>query len=72
VGVDGEVVVAFVVGTDSAADMRTVRVLRSSHPNFTRSVLESLARNRYVPLELDCRVVPAVAQQPFIFRIRPQ
>jgi hypothetical protein len=65
--VDGEVVVAFIVGADSAPDMNSVSVLRSSNPYFAQSVLESLVHNRYVPLELDCRVVPIQVQQPSIF-----
>ena len=69
-GVEGEVVVAFVLRPDSAPDMSTVRVLRSSHPYFTKSVLESLARSRYVPLELDCHVYPVLVQQPSVFRLR--
>lgn len=70
-GVEGEVVVAFVVRPDSAPDMSTLRVLRSSHPDFTKSVLESVARNRYVPLELDCHVYPVLVQQPSAFHMRP-
>lgn len=69
-GVEGEVVVAFVVRPDSTPDMNTVRVLRFSHPYFTKSVLEALARSRYVPLELDCRVYPVLAQQPSVFQLR--
>jgi hypothetical protein len=65
----GEVAVAFVVGTDSAPDMSTLRVLRSAHPDFTESVLDALVRDRYVPLELDCRVVRTMVMQPYIFRM---
>lgn len=34
------------------------------------SVLETLARNRYVTLELDRRVYPVLAQQPSVFGLR--
>ena len=65
---DGEVVVAFIVGADSAADMNSVSVLRASNAYFAQSVLEALPHHRFVPLQLDCRVVPIQVQQPFVFR----
>ena len=68
-GTDGEVAVAFVVGADSAPDIRTLRVLRTSDQEFTKSVLQSLVRDRHIPLELDCRVLPEVVQQPYVFRM---
>lgn len=71
-GIEGDVRVAFVVRPDSTADLGTVHVVESSRPDFATSVVHSLARARYYPGEIDCRLVPTVVEQPFHFRMNHQ
>ena len=68
-GYPGEVKVAFVILPDSTVDPESVQVLRASQPAFAAEVVRWLARARYIPAELDCRLVPTVGTQVFSFRI---
>ena len=68
-GVEGDVRVAFVVLPDSTIDPASVKVVGSSQSEFADAVIRSLSRDRYVPAEIDCQLVPGVAFQPFSFRI---
>jgi TonB family protein len=68
-GMRGYVKIAFVVLPDSTADMASVQVLQSSQPEFADAVMRSLPRFRYIPGEIDCRLVPTVVEQPFTFEI---
>lgn len=68
-GVEGEVLAQFVVDQDGQAEMRTLRVLKSSHADFTRAVREYLPRMRFSPAELDGCKVRQVVQLPFAFKL---
>jgi len=68
--IDGEVRIEFVVDTTGRADLRTLRVLASSHDRFTDAVTKALARARFVPAELGGRRVPQRVQMPFVFSMR--
>ncbi|HET7463530.1 MAG TPA: energy transducer TonB [Longimicrobium sp.] len=52
-GVEGQVVVAFIIGTDGRAEMNHVEVLSASNPQFIQAALEGLRRMRFRPAELD-------------------
>ncbi len=69
-GVDGEVLVQFVVDTLGAADLRSFRVLKASHGDFTESVKAALPEMKFVPAELRGRKVRQLVQQPFVFAIQ--
>ena len=71
-GIEGDVRIAFIVRPDSTADLSSVRVLESTRPDFATAVVHSLARARFVPAEIDCRLVPTVVVQPFSFRMNHQ
>jgi periplasmic protein TonB len=69
-GIEGEVVVQFVVDTTGRVDLRTVDVLRSTHDAFTTAVRETLAKLRFAPAIGGERKVRALAVMPFHFTLR--
>lgn len=66
-GRDGEVRLAFVVRPDSTPDLSTAHVLFSTGDEFSAVVLKAFPAYRFVPAQIDCRVVPRVVVQPFVF-----
>jgi protein TonB len=69
VGMEGEVVVQFVVDTMGRAEMRTFRVLRSTHSAFDQAVRDALPLMRFEPARLGGRLVRQVVQEPFTFAL---
>lgn len=68
-GIDGRVVVRFMVDTSGLVDRASIRVVTSTHELFTRAVRDALAEFRFKPAEVGGRRVPALAEMPFEFRI---
>jgi len=69
-GVEGDVVVKFVVDTTGRIDMNTVEVMRSTHDAFTTAVRETLAKLRFAPASTGERKTRALAVMPFHFTLR--
>ena len=69
-GVQGSVIVQFVVDTLGRAEVADLQVIQSPHLLFTESVREALARYRFVPGEAEGRRVPTRVQIPFEFKLR--
>jgi len=69
-GLDGRVLVRFVVDTMGRIDMSSVRVVESTHELFTRAVRDILGNFRFRPAEVRSHRVPAMAEMPFEFQIR--
>ena len=69
-GIDGEVVVQFVVDTTGRVDLRTVQVVRSTHDAFTTAVRETIAKLRFAPAVGGERKMRALAVMPFHFTLR--
>jgi TonB family protein len=69
-GMEGNVVVQFVVDSTGAADMRSLRVLRSTHELFTRAVRAVLPKLRFLPAEVAGNKVDMLVEQPFQFSVR--
>ena len=69
--ISGEVLVQFVVDTTGRADLRTFKILRSTHPDFAWAVRLILGRYRFLPAETEGRKVPMYVQMPFKFNIAP-
>jgi protein TonB len=69
-GVDGTVVVKFVVDTLGRVDMTSIEVLSSSHDLFTTAVRETLGRMRFTPAKVGDRKVRATAMMPFHFTLK--
>jgi protein TonB len=68
-GIDGRVVVQFVVDTTGSIDPSSLRVLQSTHDLFTQAVRSALASFRFRPAEVGGRRTPALAEMPFEFRV---
>lgn len=68
-GIDGRVLVRFVVDTSGRVDPASIRVVSSTHELFTRAVRDALGDFRFKPAEVGGRRVPALAEMPFEFRI---
>lgn len=69
-GIDGTVVVKFVVDTLGHVDMASMEVLSSSHDLFTAAVRETLAKLRFNPARVGERKVRAAAVMPFHFMLK--
>jgi TonB family protein len=65
--VEGEVLVQFVVDTLGHAEMNTLKILRSTHSDFTNAVRLVLPGYGFQPAELNGRKVRQLTQMPFVF-----
>jgi len=68
-GVEGEVLVSFVVDTAGRIDVGTFRVVRTTHDLFAAAVKSVLPRMRFIPAEVGEKKVRQLVQQPFSFAI---
>ena len=68
--IPGEVVVRFIVDPSGHARPGSVQVLSSTHPSFTRTVLETLRAAVFDPARVGGVAVPQVVEQPFTFSFR--
>jgi TonB family protein len=68
-GVEGDVLVQFVVDAEGEAVPSTLKVIKSSHDLFTQAVSTALPKMRFVPTQLKGKSVRQLVQQPFAFRI---
>ena len=68
-GVEGKVLVQFVIDTLGRAEMKTFKVLTSDHELFTTSVRQVLPGMRFFPGEIGGRKVKVVVQMPFEFAL---
>ena len=68
-GVEGEVVLSFVVDTTGRIDLTKVTVLKSTHELFLAAVKTALPGMRFLPAEVGGKKVKQLVQQPFAFNI---
>jgi protein TonB len=68
-GIEGDVDLEFVIDTTGRAELRTVRVVSSTHQRFTDAAVRALTRARFVPAELDGRPVRQLVRMPFGFKL---
>ena len=69
-GVEGSVMVQFVVNENGRADMGTVKVLSSSNPAFTAAVKEALPRMKFSAAQIGGKKVAQLVQMPFQFHLQ--
>ena len=69
-GMDGKVMIRFVIDTLGRAELEGVVVQESSHPLFTDAVRSALAQFRFSPGEVGGRKVRTMVQLPFTFALR--
>lgn len=68
--VEGTVFVRYIVDTLGKAEPGSVRVLNSSHPQFSAAVLDALPGMRFRPATIASRRVRQLVEQNFEFKIR--
>lgn len=68
-GVEGSVVMQFVVDTLGRVERASIRAMRVDQALFEQSVREALARMRFVPAEAGGRKVRQLVEQPFTFAL---
>ena len=68
-GIEGRVVVQFVVDTLGRAELDELQVVQGSHPQFVESVRAALARYRFTVGEAGGRKVRTRVQIPFDFTL---
>jgi protein TonB len=69
-GIEGKVLVAFVVDTAGRAEMASLKIMQSDHPLFTEAVRAALPRMRFLPAEAGGKKVKQFAQMPFVFSLK--
>jgi TonB family protein len=70
--VEGSLTVEFVVDTTGAADSTSLKVIHSTHPAFEQSLRSALPHMRFVPAELNGRLVRQWVRQEFRFMMPDQ
>lgn len=68
-GIEGRVIVQFVVDTLGRVEQENVEMLEVAHPLFATAVREALVRYRFTPGEAAGRRVRTRVQVPFDFRL---
>ncbi|MGH7617885.1 MAG: TonB family protein, partial [Gemmatimonadaceae bacterium] len=66
-GVDGTVLVQFVLDTTGHPDMRSFKILKSTHDLFTAAVRNALPNMKFFPAEVGHLKVKQLIQMPFEF-----
>lgn len=68
-GIEGQVVVQFVVTESGRVDRETIRVISESNDMFAASVTSALGRMRFTPARIGTHAVAQLVQQLFVFRL---
>lgn len=69
-GIEGYVIVRYVVEASGRADSSSLAVLASTHTEFADAVREALPYMRFTPARINGRPVRQLVEQPFRFRIQ--
>ncbi len=68
-GVEGEVLVSFVVDESGAADESSLKVIRSTHELFSTAVRQAIPEMRFTAAEVGGRKMKQFVQHPFTFTL---
>lgn len=71
-GVEGSVMVRYVVDSLGHADVSTLKIVRATRIEFAVAVREALPLMRFTPAKMGPKAVPQLVEQPFNFRILKQ
>ena len=71
-GIQGSVDAQYVVDTTGSADSASLRILASTHPDFTAAVRAALPGMRFTPARIGDQKVRQLVEQEFTFRITPR
>lgn len=69
-GVQGSVMTQYVVDTSGFADTSSLRILRSTHEDFTAAVRAALPYMRFFPAKVGSKKVRQLVEQEFSFKIQ--
>jgi hypothetical protein len=69
-GIEGSVMVRYVVDSFGKADLSTLTIVRASRIEFAVAVREALPLMRFMPAKMGPKAVPQLVEQPFNFRIQ--
>jgi hypothetical protein len=69
--ISGDVLTEFVIDERGRPDMRTFKVLETSHGDFVLAIRQVLPRMRFHPAEIGGCKVKQLVQFPFAFRLGP-
>jgi len=70
-GVEGSVIVRYVIDSTGRAEPASLEVTASTHPGFTEAVRDALPGMRFTAATRDGRPVRQLVEQSFAFRITP-
>ena len=68
-GVNGDVLIEYIVMPDGRADMTSVSPVTMTTPEFLHAVLDVLPTHRFITARLGDCTVPSWVKQPFSFRV---
>lgn len=68
-GIEGRVIIRFVVDTSGRAEEASIRILDSSHPQFTDAARAALGRMRFDPARVGGDKVRQLVDLPFTFAL---
>jgi TonB family protein len=68
-GIQGSVLVQFVVDTTGFADSSSLRIIRATHEDFARAVRAALPYMRFFPAKVGPKKVRQLVEQEFTFKI---
>jgi periplasmic protein TonB len=68
-GLEGQVVVQFIVNTDGRADAGSIRVVSATNDLFSAAVQRALPKMRFAPALIGRKAVPQFVQQLFVFKL---
>jgi protein TonB len=68
-GIEGTVVLRFVVDTTGRVEVGSIRAVSSDHAQFEQSAREAMLRARFVPAELGNHPVRQLVEQAFQFKM---
>lgn len=68
-GVEGRVIVQFVVDTLGYVELGSLKVIQTDHELFSEAVNNALQSMRFLPAEISHRKVRQSVRQPFVFDI---
>ncbi len=68
-GVEGHVLVRFMVDTTGRVDLASVEIVESTHDLFTAAVRAALPALRFAPATVGNQKAKALAMMPFLFQL---
>jgi hypothetical protein len=68
-GVQGSVMTQYVVDTSGFADTTSLKIMRTTHPEFSEAVRAALPFMRFFPAKVASKKVRQLVEQEFSFKI---